>query len=52
MDRHDRHARPAETDPARGWTPPAIEWEEAYQPTLFAASCTLQPGNCASGAQN
>jgi hypothetical protein len=52
MDRHDRHARPTESESASSWTPPAIEWEEPYQPSLFAASCTLQPGNCAGGAQN
>ena len=39
-------------DGSRAWQAPAIEWEEPYEPMTFAASCTLQPGNCAGGAQN
>ncbi|UCF68257.1 MAG: hypothetical protein JSV80_02845 [Acidobacteriota bacterium] len=35
----------------RGWQPPAVEWEEPYEPVAFAASCTSQPFNCGAGAQ-
>ncbi len=32
------------------WVKPIIEWEEAYEPTVFAASCTSEPFNCGGGA--
>ncbi len=32
------------------WQKPAIEWEEAYEPVVFAASCTMQAFNCGAGA--
>ena len=35
-----------------GWVRPAIEWEEPYEPTIFAASCTLQSGVCPGGARD
>ncbi len=42
------HAREERT---RSWEAPAIEWEEHYEPVVFAASCTSQPFNCGSGAR-
>ncbi|MBP7146086.1 MAG: hypothetical protein KBD01_00965 [Acidobacteria bacterium] len=37
--------------PAKTWEKPAIEWEERYEPVVFAASCTSQPFNCGAGAR-
>ncbi len=34
------------------WQKPAIEWEEPYQPVVFAASCTQLAFNCGAGAQD
>ena len=36
----------------RPWQRPAIEWEEAYEPVVFAASCTVQPLQCGAGARD
>lgn len=34
------------------WQAPAIEWEENYEPVVFAVSCAQQPLNCGGAAQN
>lgn len=34
------------------WVRPAIEWEEPYEPSVFAASCTLTSGDCLGGARD
>lgn len=44
--------RQTETPRSSGWVRPAIEWEEPYEPTIFAASCTLQSGVCPGGARD
>jgi hypothetical protein len=38
----DRTEAPA---PAPGYEPPAIAWEEAYEPLGFGISCARQEGN-------
>lgn len=38
--------------PRKSWQPPAIEWEEDYEPVVFSASCTSQPFNCGAGARD
>ncbi len=39
-----------ENKKTRQWIKPAIEWEEHYEPVVFAASCTSEPLNCGGGA--
>ena len=34
-----------------GWEKPTIEWEEDYEPVVFAASCASQPLNCGAAAR-
>jgi len=36
----------------KNWIRPAIEWEEDYEPVVFAASCTSEAFNCGGGAYN
>lgn len=38
--------------PSKQWIKPAIEWEEDYEPVVFAASCTSEAFNCGGGAHN
>ncbi len=42
---------PATPAAATPYERPAIEWEEAYEPVVFAVSCTSQPINCGAGAR-
>lgn len=52
MSKPDVKRQPDGSQSPGGWVRPAIEWEEPYQPTVFAASCTLQSGTCPGGARD
>lgn len=47
----DRERRTPDRTPETSWERPAIEWEEDYEPVVFAVSCTSQPFNCGGGAR-
>ncbi|GEM_PF-5318041 len=41
-----------ESQKTKTWAKPSIEWEEPYEPVVFAgASCTSQAFNCGAGAR-
>ncbi len=46
--RPDAPARPQQQ---AAWQPPAIDWEENYEPVVLAVSCASQPLNCGGGAR-
>ncbi len=52
MEHTDRQQPDVQNRPKQGaWQPPAIDWEENYEPVVLAVSCASQPLNCGGGAR-